>query len=180
MAIECCPSPWELDSFLSGDQTTVRSGEIASHLKACADCRTSAKAREDRTTTLEVERPRSSPEKSKVTGSASGDEFPIPNMAGYVDLEEIGRDGMGVVYRAMQVRPPRPVALKMLRGADTGSAVARFVTEAEAVASLRHPNIIQIHKASEHDGRRQRATPQSSETWHSRPSSHWSSRSRRR
>ena len=74
-------------------------------------------------------------------------------MAGYVDLKEIGRGGMGVVYRAMQVRPARPVALKMLRGGDTGSAVARFLAEAEAVAALRHPNIVQIHEAGEHDGR---------------------------
>ena len=61
---------------------------------------------------------------------------------------------MGVVYRARHVGLKRPVALKMIRGGGhAGSdAFARFRIEAEAVARLRHPNIIQIYDIGEADG----------------------------
>src|SRR5207237_6513362 len=67
---------------------------------------------------------------------------------GYGVLEELGRGGMGVCYEARDVRLKRLVALKMIRtGADAGAEeLARFRIEAEAVARLQHPNIVQIHE----------------------------------
>jgi WD40 repeat protein/serine/threonine protein kinase len=74
-----------------------------------------------------------------------------PNFGGYEVLGELGRGGMGVVYRAWDERLKRVVALKLIQpgAAADPQALARFRTEAEAVARLRHPNIVQIHEVSE-------------------------------
>ncbi len=73
---------------------------------------------------------------------------------GYEVLGELGRGGMGVVYRAKQVKLNRVVALKMvLAGGHANAAeLARFVAEAEAVAAVRHPNVIQVFDSGEADG----------------------------
>ena len=78
----------------------------------------------------------------------------LPWIPGY-DVEALlGRGGMGVVYKARHRRLNRPVALKMLiGGAYAGpSERARFQREAEAVAGLRHANIVQVYDVGEHEG----------------------------
>src|SRR5882672_9324009 len=84
-------------------------------------------------------------------GTSAGD---WPTVPGYQILDELGRGGMGVVYRAMQVSLKRVVALKLIRDAALASAQdrGRLRIEAEAVARMSHPNIVQIYDVGEFHG----------------------------
>jgi serine/threonine-protein kinase len=88
-------------------------------------------------------------------GAATGEKTELPQIPGYEVQAVLGRGGMGVVFRARHLRLGRLVALKMaLAGAYTGlHERERFQREAEAVASLRHANIVQIHDVGDHQGR---------------------------
>jgi hypothetical protein len=87
--------------------------------------------------------------------SSSGP-FPVTvpeiQVPGYEILGELGRGGMGVVYRAAHLQLRRVVALKMiLAGGHAGSVeVKRFLAEAEAVAALQHPNVVQVFDVGSH------------------------------
>jgi serine/threonine-protein kinase len=74
------------------------------------------------------------------------------NIAGYEILGVLGEGGMGIVYKARQLRLDRFVAIKMIRaGAGARpSDIARFEAEARAVSAIEHPNIVRIFEISEH------------------------------
>jgi serine/threonine protein kinase len=77
----------------------------------------------------------------------------LPSVPGYEVLGVLGKGGMGLVYRARQVGLDRVVALKMLRDRDADAdELARFRVEAEAIARLSHPNIVQVFEVGAHDG----------------------------
>ena len=78
----------------------------------------------------------------------------MPELPGYELLAELGRAGMGVVYKARHVKLETVVAVKMLRDGAlaAGEQLDRFCTEAQILANLQHPNIVRILEIGEHEG----------------------------
>jgi tRNA A-37 threonylcarbamoyl transferase component Bud32 len=108
-------------------------------------------------TQITVDRPATAPpgdgpENPPIATPAGPPSFPA--VPGYEILGELGHGGMGVVYKARQIKANRVVALKMIlaRAHATLEQKARFQIEAEAVAALQHPNIVQLYEVGEFDG----------------------------
>jgi eukaryotic-like serine/threonine-protein kinase len=90
-----------------------------------------------------------------VASEAAGD-GPTPVMPGYEILGILGRGGMGVVYRARQMPLNRIVALKMIlsdRDRADRKELIRFLAEAEAVAAVKHPHVVQVFEYGDSEGR---------------------------
>ena len=68
----------------------------------------------------------------------------LPSIHGYDILGELGRGGIGIVYKAQHIALNRTVAVKLVGGTASVGTLIRFRQEAEAVAKLQHPNIVQV------------------------------------
>jgi tRNA A-37 threonylcarbamoyl transferase component Bud32/tetratricopeptide (TPR) repeat protein len=95
----------------------------------------------------------------QLVAEAFGSSDPVEAAAAQLDdyelLEELGRGGMGVVFKARQKSLKRLVAVKMIRAGEASDEEERkrFENEAQAVARLQHPNIVQVYEVGETDGR---------------------------
>ena len=101
--------------------------------KFCGECATQLKSVHAETRTLRT------PAKDSTIGEVISEKYKL--------LEELGSGGMGVVYKAEQIKPvKRSIALKIIKlGMDTKQVVARFETERQALAIMDHPNIAKVY-----------------------------------
>jgi WD40 repeat protein len=163
------PEPRSLDDLVNRWQQQLRQGQTLSLEALCADCPDQLEALKRHLVEvasmqaflqLSQQTADRGPEPSAAdTTLGHAGTAPEPRagvdgprlVAGYEILAELGRGGMGVVYQARDQRLGRLVALKMIKdGADAD--LRRFRTEAEALARLQHPNIVQVFEVGEHDG----------------------------
>ena len=166
-----CPFHDRLEPYLEDRLGDADQASLVAHVRDCPDCQreletlteaesTSARASSpvgNRDTVLSCPREvflerlkQLAPEAGAARLVISG---PPPHVEGYEIEAELGRGGMGVVYRARQVSLNRLVALKMVLagGFQSPKGRERFLAEAAVVARMHHPNVVQIFECGTHD-----------------------------
>jgi WD40 repeat protein len=162
----CIPEA-DLKAFVLGELPPRLADAVARHLEVCPDCEGRA-GRWDNLSDAAIQALRQAaplPAEPTVADSGGGTPEPVPEETvsaiwdaasppGFTLLEELGRGGVGVVYKARQHHPDRLVALKCLLGGSHAKAEhrARFLAEADAIARLNHPHIVQVYSAGEYQG----------------------------
>jgi serine/threonine protein kinase len=172
-----CPPQEQLEQLLDDRLETAEDSALARHVESCAECqdrlerlfgesRSSSGSVQTNPQTTDAllirlkKHGRVGDETVELASKQSLADRPgkgagsLPEVPGYEVQSEIGRGGMGVIYRARHLRLGRVVALKMiLAGAHAGSAeLRRFHIEASAVARLAHPGIVGVYDVGEHEG----------------------------
>jgi len=163
-----CPPAAVLEALLANALSQPIEAELDVHVSACAGCQQTLEKmtastgprhlRPGETPDTEETRLQSGPawaaSNRLLAGAAAFTPPPLPIIPGYLIQGELGRGGRGVVYRARQLQLNRTVAVKMLRAGVQADRIdrERFQAEAQAVARLQHPNIVQIHEVGVVDG----------------------------
>jgi hypothetical protein len=174
-----CPDPSTLERFLLGRVAGSAADTIEEHVAACARCgermtqvsvgdglissiaRPSAVLEAVDLKQIDEFLTRLHLPNAEITSSEAMSATPhsapkeLDSLGRYRVVREVGRGGMGVVYAADDTRLHRLVALKVIHEARLlqPDCFARFQREAEALARLNHPNIVQVHEAGSHRGR---------------------------
>jgi serine/threonine-protein kinase len=133
-------------------------GQTPSVKDLCADCPEHEQEVALRIRVLEARFPQSgttAAEGATGGGEPKSEEEPWPEVPGYEILCPLGQGGMGIVFKATHLALKRTVALKMILMEERGSSerLTRLRREAEAIARLKHPNIVEIYDFAEHGGR---------------------------
>jgi serine/threonine protein kinase len=160
MAIEVVPdgpTPDRLASLLAEDGATPERADLEDHPGGCEHCQQTLERLAVDTAVWSTWARRLKDEQvswPSNPGSVAGEPDARPTVPGYELLGLLGRGGTGIVYKARQVALGRLVALKVIRAARQSDPeyCSRFRREAEVVARLQHPHIVQVYDYGEADG----------------------------
>lgn len=173
MSTQCCATPDVLARWLEGDLETLVARELDEHVEACCNCQ----AKLERLTTCRIAPVISAPLRDELKRLASsrpsladfGDTEnsgtnnsrpraqsleAAPRIPGYEMIRVLGRGGMGRVFLARHASLNRLVAVKVLSMelANSPQLVARLRAEAQSLAALKHPNVLQVFDVVETEG----------------------------
>jgi WD40 repeat protein len=164
--MSACPAAADLRRYLAGGLAAAAEQGLAAHVEGCAACQRALDALTDEpappapivpalppTLLRRLADAPPGPDTAALPDRRPDDAAPPARIGPYQVLRELGRGGMGVVYLARHEPLRREVALKLLRAAAVGADAARLRAEAEAVARLQHPNIVQVFDVGSHDDR---------------------------